>query len=255
MDAKDFACRSKAETKPQRREPASSSSRTVPIGKRIWTDVEPGKYSCSNNEVSKNVTYPLRHSQHVNREEDGAVQFWRIKDNLQKYFLHCPHWSDEKWKKCMAREAGNKKRYRYCLIHQEQSCTSELFKVIKDPVSLILLYKTMSLFQTVFFKYIYHVGCAINLHSIINSGLILGGKNLSNNRQPVFFLHVDPVDKNHEDPDVIDLNKPRRKRHQDAENCVDISLAVEKGLTFYQTRSNAIILQENTSSLLYPESC
>ena len=28
-----------------------------------------------------------------------------------------------------------------------------------------------------FFKYIYHVGCAINLHSIMNSGLLLGGQN------------------------------------------------------------------------------
>ena len=31
-----------------------------------------------------------------------------------------------------------------------------------------------------FFKYIYHVGCAINLHSIISSGLILGGQILNN---------------------------------------------------------------------------
>ena len=30
------------------------------------------------------------------------------------------------------------------LIRQEQSCTSELFKVIQHAVSLILLYKTMS---------------------------------------------------------------------------------------------------------------
>ena len=37
-----------------------------------------------------------------------------------------------------------------------------------------------------FFKYIYHVGCAINLHSIINSELIPGSQNLSN-RQTVFF--------------------------------------------------------------------
>ena len=42
LDAKDFACRSKAKAKPQRREPAGSSPRTVPVGKRIWTDVEPG---------------------------------------------------------------------------------------------------------------------------------------------------------------------------------------------------------------------
>ena len=33
------------------------------------------------------------------------------------------------------------------------------------------------------------------------------------------------------------------KRHQDAVNWVDINLAIRKGLTFYQTRSNAIILQ------------
>ena len=42
LDAKDFACRSKAKAKRQRREPAGSSPRTVPIGKRTWTDVEPG---------------------------------------------------------------------------------------------------------------------------------------------------------------------------------------------------------------------
>ena len=43
LDAKDFACRSKAKAKPQRRELAGSSPRTVPIGKGTWTDVEPGK--------------------------------------------------------------------------------------------------------------------------------------------------------------------------------------------------------------------
>ena len=34
-----------------------------------------------------------------------------------------------------------------------------------------------------FFEYIYHIGCAINLHAITNSGLILGGQNLSKERQ------------------------------------------------------------------------
>ena len=56
---------------------------------------------------------------------------------------------------------------------------------------------------------------------------------------------------NHKDPDVFDLNVPRRaqylhnawKKHQDAVYWVDVNLAIRKGLTFYQTRSNAIILQ------------
>ena len=111
-----------------------------------------------------------------------------------------------------------------------------------------------------FFKYIYHVGCAINLHSIINSGLIPGGQN-SSNRQTVVFLPVDPMDKNHRDPDVIDLSEPRRaqylhkawKRHQDAVHSVDSNLALRKGLKFYQTRSNAIILHETLPAYCIPK--
>ena len=114
--------------------------------------------------------------------------------------------------------------------------------------------------QSNFFQYIYHVGCAINLHSIINSGLILGGQNLSN-RQTVLFLPVDPMDKDHKDPDTIDLSVPRHaqnmhkawKRHQNAENWVEISLAVRKGLKFYQTRSNAIILHETLPTHCIPK--
>ena len=40
-----FASRSKAKAKPQRRYSASSSTRTIPIGERTWTDIEPQKYS------------------------------------------------------------------------------------------------------------------------------------------------------------------------------------------------------------------
>ena len=105
--------------------------------------------------------------------------------------------------------------------------------------------------QSGFFQHIYHIGCAFNLHSIINNGLILGGQD-SSKRQTVFFLPIDPRDKGHEDPEKIDLNVPRHaqylhsawKRHQDAVFWVDIDLAIKKkGLTFYQTRSNSIILQ------------
>ena len=43
------------------------------------------------------------------------------------------------------------------------------------------------------------------------------------------------------------------KRHQDAVYWVDINLAIEKGLTFYQTRSNAIILQEALPAHCIPQ--
>ena len=46
LDAKDFACRSKAEAKPQRREPAGPFTRTIPIHwKRSWTMSNQWEYS------------------------------------------------------------------------------------------------------------------------------------------------------------------------------------------------------------------
>ena len=114
--------------------------------------------------------------------------------------------------------------------------------------------------QSNFFQYIYHVGCAINLHSFINSGLIPGGQNL-NNRQTVFFYPVDPRDKSHKDPDTIDFSEPRHaqymhkawKKHQEAVYWVHINLAFRKRLKLYQTRSNAIILHETLPAYCIPK--
>ena len=55
------------------------------------------------------------------------------------------------------------------------------------------------------FHHIYHIGCAFNLHSIINNGLIPGGQD-SSRRQTVFFLPIVPRDKDHEDPERIDFS-------------------------------------------------
>ena len=186
---------------------ASLSTRTIPIGERTWTDVEPGEYSISDYEVSKKLIHLLRHGS-LPRDNDGAIEFWRIKDNLQKHFLCCHHWSDEKWKKRMAREGGKKKRFQYCTgssgaILYLRALQGHSGRSLIDPTLQDNVVIPDGLFQ-----YINHVGCAINLHSIINSGLIPGGQNLSN-RQTVFFLLVDPMDKHHKDPDTIDLEAPR----------------------------------------------
>ena len=135
------------------------------------------------------------------------------------------------------------------LMIQEQLFISELFKDIQDAILDPSLQDNVVI-QSGFFQHIYHIGCAFNLHSIINSGLIPGGQN-SSKRQTVFFLPIDPRDKRYKDPEKIDLSVQRRaqylhnawKRHQDAVYWVDINLAIRKGLTFYQTRSNAIIFQ------------
>ena len=137
LDAKDFVCRSKAKAKPQRREPAGSSPRIVPMERRNWIDIEPVKHSLSEYEVSKKVIHLLRHSQKVHREEDGAVHFWRIKENLQNSFPQSIELSDDRWKACLTAGGGAKRRFQYCsdfgtIVY------SELFKDIQDAILLIL---------------------------------------------------------------------------------------------------------------------
>ena len=77
----------------------------------------------------------------------------------------------------------------------------------------------------------------------------------------MFFLPVDPRNESHRDPEYIDFSVPRRakyvhsawKKHQDAVFSVDIDLAIKKGLKFYQTRSNAIILQGTLPAYCIPK--
>ena len=157
-------------------------------------------------------------------------------------------------------EEGNERRFQYCtdssgtIVHfralQRHSGRNLIDPLLQDNVVI----------QSNFFQFIYHVGCALNLHSIISSGLIPGGQSLSK-RQTVFFLPVVRLDKNHKDPDVIDLSVPRHaqylhnawKRHQDAVYWVDINLAIEERLQFYQTRPNAIILQQTLPAYCIPK--
>ena len=114
LNVKDFACRSKAKAKPQRREPVDYTPSIIPMKERKWTDIEPGNSSLSAYEISKKVIHLLRHSQIVQREDHGAVQFWRIKNYLQNQFPQIPHWSDDRWKACLAAGGGAKRRYQYC---------------------------------------------------------------------------------------------------------------------------------------------
>ena len=157
-------------------------------------------------------------------------------------------------------EEETRKDFSIVLILQEKFFTSELFKVIQDANLIDPSLQDNVLIPNDFFKYIYHVGCAINSHSIINSELIPGGQNLSK-RQTVFFMPVNSLDKEHKDPDVINLEAPRLarylhtawKKHQNTVYWVDIPLAQKKGLKFYQTRSNAIILYNTLPAYCIPK--
>ena len=84
------------------------------MNERNWIDIEPGNSSLSACEISKKGIHLLRHSQQVQREDDGAVHFWRIKEHLQSQSAQIPYWSDTRWKACLAAGGGVKMRYQYC---------------------------------------------------------------------------------------------------------------------------------------------
>ena len=190
---KVFAARTKAKATPQRREPVDLPS-IIPMNERKWIDIEPGECSFSAYEISKKVINLLGQSQTVQREDDGAVQFWKIKNFLQNQFPQVLYWSDDRWKACLAAGGGVKRRYQYCtdisgtIIYlralQRHSGRNLIDPSVQDNVTI----------QSRFFQHIYHIGCAFNLHSIINNGLILEGQN-SSKRQTVLFLPIDPRDK------------------------------------------------------------
>ena len=186
--------------------------------------------------------------------------FGEMKENLQNPFPQYIHWSDSRWKACLAAGVGAKWRFQYCT---DESGTIVYFRVHQGHSGRNLIDPSLQdnfVIPSKFFQKFYQIGCAFNLHSIISSGLIPGGQSLSK-RQTVFFLPIDPRDKEHKDPDEIDLNVPRHaqylhnawKRHSDAVYWVDINLAIKKGLQFYQTRSNAIILQETLPAYCIPK--
>ena len=114
-----FASRSKAKAKPRRRSPACSSTRTVPIGERIWTDIEPQDYSSIAYPVSKQLSTLLRHGDQP-RAEGGAIEFLRLKDYLRNEFVHSQHWSGEMWKSTTARVEETRKDFNVVLIHQDK---------------------------------------------------------------------------------------------------------------------------------------
>ena len=171
-----FASRSKAKARPRRRTLACSSPGTVSICARYWTDIEPENHSSIAYPVSKRLSPLLRHGD-LPQEEDGAIEFWRSKDDLRNEYVHSQHWSDEIWKSRMAGGGGNKKRFQYCTDPSgEEILYLRALKGHSGRNSIDLSLQDNVLLPNNFFEYIYHIGCAINLHSITNSGMILEDK-------------------------------------------------------------------------------
>ena len=72
--------------------------------------------------MSKQLSTLLRHG-HLLREEDGAIEFSRLKDYLRNDFENSQYCSGEMWKSRMAGGGDNKKRFQYCTDSSGQEMT------------------------------------------------------------------------------------------------------------------------------------
>ena len=158
------AARSKAKAKPQPRVLVGTTT-TIPIHERRWIDIEPSKQNLASYDLSKKVINLLRHNQTLQREEDGAIEFYKIKFYLRNHHSQVHRWSDDRWKACLAAGGG----YQY---YSDDSGTILYLRALQGHSGSNLIDPTLQdnvVIGTGIFHYIYHVRCAFNLHSIINN--------------------------------------------------------------------------------------
>ena len=162
---KVVAARLKAKAKPQQREPVDTPT-NIPMHERRWIDIEPSKQDLDSYDLSKKVINLLRHNQTLQREEDGAIEFYRIKFYLRNHHSQIQVWSDDRWKACFA-AGGSKRRYQYC---SDNSGRILYLRALQGHSGSNLIDPTLQdnvVIGSGVFHYIYHIGCAFNLHSII----------------------------------------------------------------------------------------
>ena len=97
--------------------------------------------------------------------------------------------ADDRWKVCLAAGGGAKRRFQYCT---DDSGIIIYFRALQGRSGRNLIDLSLQdnvVIQSGFFQHIYHVGCAFNLQSIINSGLIPGGQD----RQYSFCLLIPEI--------------------------------------------------------------
>ena len=158
-------------------------------------------------------------------------------------FEFSQYWSDDVWISKMAGGGGNKKRFQSCVdpsgeeilyfrALQRHSGRRPIDPTLHDNVLISNIFPVQA-FCWMCTQFMLHHKFRIDS---------------SRERQTVFLTVVNTMNKNHKDPQLIKPRlaqyKPKWKRHRDMVYWVEFQFAERKGLKFYQTRSNAIILHD-----------
>ena len=244
LNASDFASRSKAEAKPQRRDSASSSTRTVLIGERTWTDVEPRTHSNIAYPVSQNdwsiffvmVVYLEKMTERLNCRESKTI----FRNITCIVIIGLTSSGRASW------QEEDTRKIKYCT---DSSGAILYLRALQGHSGRSLM--DLSLPDNViipdgFFKYIYHVQ-SIYIPSSIRDWYL----------EDKFWAWILCTKKQRSWHDRLGSTASCTVHAESIEGTSghggDIKIALKKGLKFFQTRSNAIILFDTVPAYCIPK--
>ena len=166
----------------------------------------------------------------------------------------------------MAGGGGQKKRFQYCA---DSSGTILYLRALQGHSGRNLIDPSLQdnvIIPDGFFKYTFdHVGCAINLHSIINSRIDTGRTKFEQQTDSILSVlwilwtkNTRILTRSTWKHHVLHwyMHTKHGRRHQDTAYWVDINLALKERIeVLSDTIERYHSLHEYTPSLLYPESC
>ena len=132
------------------------------LKKKKRIDIEPRAPFEQAYPVGKRINILLQYG-HLPRKDDGAIEFWRTKDDLRNKFEYSQHWSDDVWKSKMAGGGANRKRFQYCTDPSGQEIL--YLRALQGHSGRNLIDPSLQdnvVIPNDFFEYIYHIGCATN---------------------------------------------------------------------------------------------
>ena len=151
-------------------------------------------------EVSIKMFRLLRHDPSVLREEDEAVEFRILAQMFRSEFAFIALVNSD-MAELLPKKGGLKMRFQYCV----DPYAADTILYLRVDLTL----QDNVLLPSDFAEHIYHVGSSHDTHSIIQSGLIPGGKGVKKGRHAVFFTAVNPKLIDHYRKKDYDVTKPR----------------------------------------------
>ena len=220
---------------------------------RYWTT----RLFVTDYSVSKKLIRLLRHGS-LSPEDDGAIEFWRIKDYLRNDFESSQHWSDEMWKSIMA--IGWRKKENISVLYwffkrnsllpsssrsfRTQSHWSFIIGQCLDsgPLPQVHLSRWMCNQYTFHHQFRIDTGMSNFWAKVRQYSFCLW----------ILWIRITKILRRSTWKHRV-LHGTCIQHGRNTVYWVDIKLAQKKGLKFHQTRSNAIILHETLPAYCIPK--